>query len=240
MMSASGHVLLVTGASRGIGNAIAERLLRDGHRLSLGVRDPDGMRGTRLDVERWGADRLLIHPYEAQDPASASAWVEASACWSGGFNTLIHCAGILRSTPLLFADGDDSDLNELWQINVMGPWWLTRAAWPFLSSSGQGRIQVLVSMSGKRCKGQMAGYPVSKFALMGLCQAIRNEGWQAGIRITAICPSWVNTAMARSVSSVDPLQMTQPEDIATLSSTLLQVDNAAVPFELAVNCALET
>ena len=95
-------------------------------------------------------------------------------------------------------------------------------------------------MSGKRCKGRMAGYPVSKFALMGLCQAIRNEGWQAGIRITAICPSWVNTAMARSVSSVEPLQMTQPEDIATLSSTLLQVDNAAVPFELAVNCALET
>ena len=234
------RTVLLSGASRGIGKAIAERLLRDGHRLSLGVRDPNALAGSLLNVERWGADRLLIHPYEAQDPSSAAAWVDATVRWSGGIDTLIHCAGILRSTPLLFADGDESDLNDLWQINVMGPWWLTRAAWKSLSASGQGRIQVLVSMSGKRCKGRMAGYPVSKFALMGLCQAIRNEGWQAGIRITAICPSWVNTAMARSVSSVEPLQMTQPEDIATLSSTLLQVDNAAVPFELAVNCALET
>ena len=234
------RTVLLSGASRGIGKAIAERLLRDGHRLSLGVRDPNALAGSLLNVERWGADRLLIHPYEAQDPSSAAAWVDATVRWSGGIDTLIHCAGILRSTPLLFADGDESDLNDLWQINVMGPWWLTRAAWKSLSVSGQGRIQVLVSMSGKRCKGRMAGYPVSKFALMGLCQAIRNEGWQAGIRITAICPSWVNTAMARSVSSVEPLQMTQPEDIAALSSTLLQVDNAAVPFELAVNCALET
>lgn len=234
------RTVMISGASRGIGQAIAERLLRDGHQLSLGVRDPDGMRGTVLDVERWGADRLLIHPYEAQDPGSASAWVDATARWSGNFDTLIHCAGILRPTRLLFEDGEEADLNDLWQTNVMGPWWLTRAAWSFLSSSGQGRIQVLVSMSGKRCKGQMAGYPVSKFALMGLCQAMRNEGWQSGIRITAICPSWVNTAMARSVSAVEPLQMTQPEDIAALSSALLQLDNAAVPFEMAVNCALET
>ena len=234
------RTVMLSGASRGIGLAIAERLLRDGHRLSLGVRDPDGLPGSLQDVSRWGKDRLLVHPYQARDRMTAEAWVAATATWAGGCDALIHCAGILRSTPLLFAEGEESDLDDLWQTNVMGPWWLTRAAWSLLCRSGTGRIQVLVSMSGKRCKGQMAGYPVSKFALMGLCQAIRNEGWQSGIRITAICPSWVNTAMARSVSSVEPDQMTQPEDIATLSSSLLQVPNAAVPFELAVNCALET
>ena len=235
-----GRTVMLSGASRGIGQAIARRLLGDGYRLSLGVRDPNGLRGSQLDPDRWGTDRVLIHPYQATEASSAEAWVEATMSWAGGLDTLIHCAGVLRTTRFLFADGEESDLDELWQVNVMGPWWLTRAAWSPLCRSGEGRIQVLVSMSGKRCKGTMAGYPVSKFALMGLCQAIRNEGWQNGIRITAICPSWVNTSMARSVSTVDPLAMTQPEDIATLSSTLLQVPDAAVPFELAVNCSLET
>ena len=124
-------------------------------------------------------------------------------------------------------------------VNVMGPWWLTRAAWSELCQSGEGRIQVLVSMSGKRVKGQMAGYPVSKFALMGLCQSMRNTGWDQGIRVTALCPSWVNTKMANGISRLSPEEMTQPCDLAALSSQLLALPNAAIPFEVAMNCALE-
>ncbi|AII49529.1 short-chain dehydrogenase [Synechococcus sp. KORDI-52] len=227
--------VLLTGASRGIGRSIAKRLLDDGHRLSLGLREPEALRGTELDV-----DGVTHHAYDAMDPATAAAWVDDTVRQWGEIDTLIHCAGILHRTPLLFEDGEEHDLDELWAINVKGPWWLTRAAWPFLVASGQGRIQVLVSMSGKRVKGRMAGYPVSKFALMGLCQSMRNEGWGHGIRVTAICPSWVNTAMARSVTDVEPAAMTQPDDLASLASTLLSLPEASVPFEVAMNCALET
>ena len=136
-------------------------------------------------------------------------------------------------------DGEEDDLDDLWNVNVMGPWWLTKAAWSELCRSGEGRIQVLVSMSGKRVKGQMAGYPVSKFALMGLCQSMRNTGWDQGIRVTAFCPSWVNTDMAHEVSRVSAAEMTQPSDLAALSSQLLALPNAAIPFEVALNCALE-
>ena len=228
------RTVLLTGASRGIGRSIAKRLLDDGHRLSLGLRDPDSLRGTELDV-----DGVAHHPYDARDPASAEAWVKSTIHQWGQIDTLIHCAGILRRTPLLFANGEERDLDELWSVNVMGPWWLTRASWPFLASCGYGRIQVLVSMSGKRVKGRMAGYPVSKYALMALCQSMRNEGWDQGIRVTAICPSWVNTDMARAVTAVQPAEMTQPGDLATLSSTLLSLPEASVPFELAMNCSLE-
>ena len=226
--------VLLTGASRGIGRSMAKRLLDDGHRLSLGLREPEALRGTELDV-----DGVTHHAYDAMDPATAAAWVDDTVRQWGEIDTLIHCAGILHRTPLLFEDGEEHDLDELWAINVKGPWWLTRAAWPFLVASGQGRIQVLVSMSGKRVKGRMAGYPVSKFALMGLCQSMRNEGWGHGIRVTAICPSWVNTAMARSVTDVEPAAMTQPDDLASLASTLLSLPEASVPFEVAMNCALE-
>ena len=229
------RTVLLTGASRGIGCSIAKRLLHDGHRLSLGLRDPQALRGTDLDVEG-----VIHHPYDAKDPASAETWVASTLDRWGEIDTLIHCAGILHRTPLLFEEGDEQQLDELWAVNVKGPWWLTRAAWPFLVASGHGRIQVLVSMSGKRVKGRMAGYPVSKFALMGLCQSMRNEGWDKGIRVTAICPSWVNTDMARSVTAVVPAAMTQPGDLASLSSTLLSLSDAAVPFELAMNCSLET
>ena len=229
------RTVLLTGASRGIGRSIARRLLKDGHRLSLGLRDPQALRGTDLDV-----GTVLHHAYDANDPASVEAWVDSTVRHWGAIDTVIHCAGILHRTPLLFADGEEQQLDELWAINVKGPWWLTRAAWPYLATSGHGRIQVLVSMSGKRVKGRMAGYPVSKFALMGLCQSMRNEGWDKGIRVTAICPSWVNTDMACAVTTVEPAAMTQPEDLAALSSSLLSMPNAAVPFELAMNCSLET
>ena len=229
------RTVLLTGASRGIGRSIAERLLNDGHRLSLGLRNPDALLGTDLDI-----DRVAVHSYDAKDPGSAQEWVDATVTQWGQIDTLIHCAGILHRTPLLFSDGEEHDLDELWSVNVMGPWWLTRATWPSLVSSGRGRIQVLVSMSGKRVKGRMAGYPVSKFALMGLCQSMRNEGWDEGIRVTAICPSWVNTEMAGAVTAVKAAEMTQPDDLATLSSTLLTLPAASVPFELTMNCSLET
>ena len=227
--------VLLTGASRGIGRSIARRLLKDGQHLSLGLRDPEALRGSELDVEA-----VMHHAYDASVPESAESWVDATLRQWGEIDTLIHCAGILHRTPLLFADSEEQQLDELWAVNVKGPWWLTRAAWPSLVSSGRGRIQVLVSMSGKRVKGRMTGYPVSKFALMGLCQSMRNEGWDQGIRVTAICPSWVNTDMARALTAVEPAAMTQPEDLASLSSCLLSMPNATVPFELAMNCSLET
>ena len=98
---------------------------------------------------------------------------------------------------------------------------------------------MLVSMSGKRCKGTLAGYTASKFALMGLCQAMRNEGWDQGIRVTAVCPGWVNTEMAAGVKTMPPEQMTQPQDLASLCAHLLTLPSAAVPFECAVNASLE-
>ena len=121
------RTVLLTGASRGIGRSIPRRLLKDGHRLSLGLRDPQALRGTDLDVAT-----VLHHAYDANDPASVEAWVDSTVRNWGAIDTVIHSAGILHRTPLLFADGEEQQLDELWAINVKGPWWLTRAAWPYL------------------------------------------------------------------------------------------------------------
>ncbi len=230
----SSRTILISGASRGIGRAIAERLLADGHRLSLGVRNPAALQGTALDHPH-----VLLQPYNAEDPASAETWVEQSVSHFGAIDTVIHSAGVFSRVPLLFERGQEQEIQQLWDVNVMGPWWLTRAAWPQLAAHGSGRIVVLVSMSGKRSKGRLAGYTASKFALMGLCQTMRNEGWEQGIRVTAICPSWVNTDMAAAVNAMPKEAMSQPGDIASLTAQLLELPNSCVPFELAVSCNLE-
>ena len=233
-MERSPRTVLISGASRGIGRAIAHRLLADGHRLSLGMRDPNAACAAGFDPAN-----VLVQPYDAEDPASAEAWVAASVERFGAIDTVVHCAGVFARTPLLFAEGQQAELEQLWRVNLMGPWWLTRAAWPQLAADGAGRIVVLVSMSGKRSKGTLAGYTASKFALMGLAQTMRNEGWQHGIRVSAICPSWVNTDMAAAVKAMPKEAMSQPEDIASLTAQLLELPNSCVPFELALNCNLE-
>jgi NAD(P)-dependent dehydrogenase (short-subunit alcohol dehydrogenase family) len=229
------RTLLISGANRGIGRAIAERALRDGHRLSLGARDPASMKRSGFPVSK----RVQIVPYEASNPDMAAEWVEACLKQFGGVDGVIHCAGIFSRVGLLFSDEQQEEINHLWTVNVLGPWWLTRAAWPALAMSGDGRIITLVSMSGKRVKGGLAGYSASKFALMGLCQTMRNVGWAEGIRVSAICPSWVNTDMASRVEDIPKSDMTQPEDLASITSQLLQLPAASVPFEVAVNCQLE-
>jgi len=226
-------VILISGASRGIGKAIAERLLKENYALSLGLRNPEDLAGTELAP----SDQSLHFPYEAKDKEAGRNWVEKTVEQWGQIDGLINCAGILR--PIRFEDEDETIFDELFEINVKAPWRLSRAAFPYLKQSGQGRIINLVSMSGKRVKGTLAGYSISKFALMALSQTMRNVGWEDGIRVTALCPSWVNTEMASKAPMV-AIDMTQPEDIAELVLTLLRLPNTASVSELAINCNLET
>lgn len=234
------RTLLISGASRGIGHAIAQQALERGHRLSLGVRRPGDLTAGPLGaMARQDPDRLLIHPYDAIEPASADAWVSTSLDRFGRIDGLIHCAGIFSRLGVRFRAGEEAEIERLWQVNLMGPWWLSRAAWPHLEACGDGRVITLVSMSGKRVKGTLAGYGTSKFALMGLCQAMRNEGWERSIRVTAVCPGWVNTDMAAAVNALPKETMTQPGDLAALVCNLLDLPASCVPFEVAVNCMLE-
>jgi len=244
------RTVLVSGASRGIGRAVAERLLADGHRVSAGVRDPASLQAdagmATLGLDRLGKgtlDRLLIQPYEAgagdADPRGPRAWVQATAERWGGIDAVVHCAGVFSRVGLRYSDGEEEEIARLLEVNLMGPWRLSRAAWPLLAASGDGRVLTLVSMSGKRVKGRLAGYGVSKFALLGLCQSMRNEGWEDGIRVTAICPSWVNTDMAAAVTAIPRQAMTQPHDLAASIGHLLSLPASAVPFEFNVSCQLE-
>ena len=233
------RTILISGASRGIGRSIALKALEDGHRISIGARDLKAFKGTELDPNVAGASRVLLNYYEAKSHDSARVWINSTLEHFGSFDSLINSAGIFRRTSFLFSNGEEKDIEDLWKINFLAPWTLSKEAWSEISKNGEGRIIFLVSMSGKRSKGDLAGYTVSKFGLMGLCQTIRNEGWDKGIRVTTICPSWVNTEMASNIKSIKKEDMTQPKDIAFIVSNLLKLPDSCIPYDIPINCNLE-
>ena len=233
------RTILISGANSGIGLEIAHKQLQEGNRVSVGVRDLESIEGSIIDPQKWPKEQLISNKYDALNENSSKNWISNTVKSFGSFDTLINSAGILSKVPFLYKDDDLDEIEKTMKINFLAVWELTRLCWKNLSSSNNGRIISIVSMSGKRSKGDLAAYSCSKFALMSICQTMRNIGWEKGIRVTVICPSWVNTKMATGVKTIDKKDMTQPEDISEICSTLLKLPKQSIPFEININCNLE-
>jgi NAD(P)-dependent dehydrogenase (short-subunit alcohol dehydrogenase family) len=226
MRDLAGQVVMVSGAARGIGRAVVERLLAAGCQISAGVRD----------VARAPAGALAVR-YDATQQGSAAAWVAATVTKFGRVDALVNAAGINPRATLL--DGPDDAFQDLWSVNAMGPIQVIRAAWPHLVAAGQGRVINIASLSGKRVRNENLGYAMSKFAVMALTQEVRRLGWEHGIRATALCPGFVDTDMTAHVTKLPRDQMSRPEDLALLVETLLRLSNTASVAELLLNCRHE-
>ena len=224
------RVAMVSGANRGIGRAIARELARRGFRLSLGVRKPEtpvaGLAGVAPDA-------VFLTRYEAREPDAGNAWVAATMARFGRIDVLVNNAGIAPQVHL--ETGTDAELDALLDINVKAPFRVLRAAFPHLKVSGTGRVINVASLSGKRVLGLNAGYQMAKHAVIALNHAVRRAGWDHGIRSTALCPGFVNTDLASQHSELDMKQVTQPEDLALLACTLIELPNSAAVAELLVN-----
>ena len=226
------RVALVSGANRGIGRAIAEALAREGWRLSLGVRDPEG-------AAPLSTDDAMLHRYDARDPAAAVGWVDATLGRFGRIDAVVANAGIM--IPASVIDAEDADLDDLFEVNVKAPRRLVKAAWTALKAGGRGRVAVVASLSGLRVGSAGSGlYATSKFAALGLTHAIRHAGWEHGIRATAICPGFVATDMAAPLTQGrDPATLTQPGEVGRIVALVLDLPNNASIAEVPINWTLE-
>jgi NAD(P)-dependent dehydrogenase (short-subunit alcohol dehydrogenase family) len=228
MLEPQDRVAMVSGASRGIGKAVADKLEGLGYRISAGLRDPRRMPST---------ETRLACRYEADEVGSAEAWVAATMARFGRIDVLVNTAGI--NPKANFLDADESAFDALWTVNTKAPMRVIRAAWPHLVAGGEGRIVNLSSLSGKRVRNDNTGYAMSKFALVALTHAVRREGWPHGIRATAFCPGFVDTDMTGHVTKVPRSEMSRPEDVAELIATIVRLPNNAAIAEMLVNCRHE-
>lgn len=228
MLSPAGRVVMISGAARGIGRAVLERLLAAGCFVSAGVRDPSKL------PARPG---LMPARYEASSADSAADWVAATVARHGRIDALVNAAGVNPRGAML--DADEAPFDRMWDINAKGPMRAIRAAWPHLVASGAGRVINVASLSGKRVRNDNLGYAMSKFAVMALTQEVRRLGWEHGIRATALCPGFVDTDMTAHVTKLPRSEMTRPEDLAALVEVILHLPNTASVAELLVNCRHE-
>jgi NAD(P)-dependent dehydrogenase (short-subunit alcohol dehydrogenase family) len=231
------RVVMLSGASRGIGAALARRLLADGFRLSLGVRRPDEVRAKYSDAE---PGRLLVSSFDAFDPASAEAWVAETLETFGRIDALINNAGMTK--PLSFTEGGEDALDDLWAVNVKAPFRLIRLALPHLQKSGGGRIINVASTDAKRYRDETVSiaYAATKHAVLALTHAAKFAGWQHGVRVTALCPGAVDTDFTAGIPGVTPAaERIAPTTLAEIVSLLLRLPNNASVAELVVNTRLE-
>jgi NAD(P)-dependent dehydrogenase (short-subunit alcohol dehydrogenase family) len=195
MSSGSKRVALVTGAARGIGLATATRFLEQGWQVALldVLGEP-----LRAAVGSLGdADATLALEADVADPAAVSAAVERARARFGRIDALVNNAGIAVFKPML-----EVTLEE-WQrvmaVNLTGPFLMTQAVAPIMRDQGSGAIVNIASISGLRASTLRVAYGTSKAGLAHLTRQQAVELAQYGIRVNAVAPGPVDTAMAKAV-----------------------------------------
>lgn len=183
-----GKTALVTGASRGIGLAIAERLAREGARVVVVSRDE------KLLVPL--AERLggLALSADLADRASLNALLGRVDAEVGRVDILVNNAGIATSAPL--ERTTDEDWDRTMEINARAPFALCRALVPKMVSAGWGRVINIASNAGRSGYAYTTAYCASKHAVVGLTRALAADLGKTQVTVNAICPGWVRTEMS--------------------------------------------
>ena len=233
MIEANGRVVMISGANRGIGLAIARNLYKAGFSLSLAARKISSLDNI---VKDWSSERILTSRFDAIDKGSHSDWVEKTLSKFSRIDGLVNNAGIVESVSVNDIEDNEEALDRMWTVNVKAPLSLTRLTLPHLRKSGSGRVINVASLAGKAVWGDSVGYSMTKFAAVALSHATRHGGWDDGVRCTALCPGYVATDMTSKVESVSVDDMISPNDLAELVRTVISLSNSASVAELVVNC----
>jgi NAD(P)-dependent dehydrogenase (short-subunit alcohol dehydrogenase family) len=180
---------LVTGAGRGIGQAVAVRLATEGYRVALTARSTDQLEETA----RLCRGETLVLPADMLDPAAPDAVVsEVERVW-GPVAVLVANAGAGDSAPVARIT------DEMWQrqidLNLTAPFRCLRRVVPSMVDEGWGRVVVLASIAAKRGDPYIAAYTAAKHGVLGLVRSAAAELARTGVTVNAVCPAYVDTPM---------------------------------------------
>jgi len=211
------RVILVTGASRGIGKAIAKRLAIGGARLALVGRGLRGLEEASRELGPTGGEALLL-PYDLTEASSYPRILKAILERWGRLDALVNNAGIAETAPFF----------------------LTQAVLPELRKT-KGRIVNIASVVAHTGYAQQAAYSASKHALLGWTKALARELVSDGVRVHIIAPGGVATEMVtRMRPDIRPEELIQPEEVAEAVAYLLSMNGRGVVDEIQLRRADKT
>jgi NAD(P)-dependent dehydrogenase (short-subunit alcohol dehydrogenase family) len=188
--SFAGKVVLITGGSRGLGLVLARQFCAEGARVALLARDPDELAKAREKLVQRGADVLTIS-CDLLDRAQTEAAVGTVVDHFGSLDVLINNAGIIEVGPLEHMQREDFE--RAMNLHFWAPFNLIMQAIPHFQRRGEGRIVNIASIGGKMAVPHLAPYCASKFALVGLSDALRTELARDRIHVTTVTPGLMRT-----------------------------------------------
>ncbi len=210
-----GKVALVTGASAGIGAAAARALAAEGAKIVLTARRRERLESLAEEIRALGSDAAIVVG-DAREEETAKEAVQAASETFGRLDILINNAGVGNYKNIVDTSADEYD--TLMDSNVRSTFLFTRHAVPVMQAQHSGTILMLSSMAGVYGFAGEAVYCATKFAQVGLAQALDKELRPHGIKVGAICPGGVKTEFAlgtgRTEQSVAESGMLEPEDVA--------------------------
>lgn len=213
----AGQVAVVTGASRGIGLAIARRLGQMGARVSLCARNAANLERAASDLRAAGIQVLALRTDVTRGDEVASLVSETQRMF-GPVDILVNNAGIGIFGP--FQEQTEADWNAIMDTNLKSVFLVSRAVAPEMIRRKTGHIINIGSLAGKSAFANGAVYCASKWGLLGLTGCMAEELRAHGIRVSAICPGSVATEFSPHAGK-DPARMLQPEDVAHAVAALV-------------------
>jgi 3-oxoacyl-[acyl-carrier protein] reductase len=220
-----GQVALVTGASRGIGLAIARSLGRLGATLSLCARDSAKLSEavSKLDSEGISAAGITV---DVRRPDEIVRLVDRTQREAGPIDMLVNNAGIGYFAPV--QDADEKQWDAVLDTNLKAVFLLSKAVAPGMIARGKGHIINIASLAGKNAFATGSIYCASKWGLLGLTKCMAEDLRGHGIRVSAVCPGSVETDFSPHAKK-DASKMLQPEDVAlTVETIVLQAPQSFI------------
>ena len=231
--------ILITGASRGIGEAIAREFASAGARLFCTARSRSALEGLAREL-RTAADGVSIFPVDLAEEGACEALAREVARDFDRLDLLVNNAGIARSAP--FAETGAEELRSHLRLNLEVPFLLTRALLPLLeeaarqsapAENGEAVVVNMASVVGHKGYEKQSAYGASKHGLLGFTKAVAKELQPSGIRVHAVSPGGTATDMIAGVRpDLDPAGLIQPAAIARTVRFLYEMGDGAAIDEI--------
>ena len=231
-MELKGRVVLVTGAGRGIGRALAHAFAAAGAKVALLGKTKKNLMEVQKELKDSGVPTVVL-AVDVSDEGAVSRAVAAAEQQLGPVDVLVNNAGIFALAPV--EKMDTVAFDRMLAVNLRGPFLMSRAVLPGMKSRRRGHIVNISSTAGRRGFAGGGAYCASKFGLAGLTEAMRYEARASNVRVTCVYPSTVNTDLVKKAGMVlAPDRAIQPEDVANAVVSLVAMDDRAMTTALEI------
>ncbi|QHW33842.1 SDR family oxidoreductase [Paenibacillus rhizovicinus] len=228
MFGLQGKTVMITGASRGLGKALALEFARSGAKLAISARGETSLLQVRQELAALGAEVLAVAG-DMSVSRDVERFVAAAEAAYGGIDVLVNNASILGPSPMpLLLDYPEEDFAEVLRVNAVGPFLVTRRVIANMLVRGSGSIINVTSEAGQTGYAGWGAYGISKFALEGLTETWADEVQETAIRVNMVDPGEMDTAMhALAVPDCD-YALADPSEVTDVFLYLASDASAAV------------